>query len=319
MTATMMEPIGTIGTWQANRGTDLDESTPLVSGIGWTFEEIDTTPILTNPRFLYRESSALHTRVWMPWAFEPALGPHRVTVSSLGLGAIASGIVLVASGATALMSTELFPAPGVLGLINPGQIVVDTTPLWQEVTELRLVTPGLRPRTLRLAEMPSALLGPRPQRTHQRTIEVREALTDLMRWLHRNRDEVARLCQFSLRASRYWDTGKTPRPGTVRRLFEVHSFVGSLVSALGTQRARTWLDQTGSSGAPRRDELGTDDGLTRLLRESNRLLFRAAPLPKLAGPESAEAEIAAEAAAPYEPRASRPQPRRPRRPPPSGV
>lgn len=315
MTATMMEPVGTVETWQASGGPDLDESTPLVSGVGWGFEEIDPTPVLTKPRFLNYET-APHTRVWMPWSFEPSQGPHRVSVSSLGLGAIASGIVLVAAGASTLVATELLPARGVMGLVNPGQIVVDTTPLWQEVARLRLVTPGLRPRTLRLAEMPSVLVeSPYPQ---QRTSEAREALSDLMRWLHCGREDIARMCQFSLRASRYWDTGKTPRTSTVRRLVEVHSFVGALVTALGTQRARAWLDQASAHGVPRIDELGSEDGVRRLLREANHFLFRAAPLPEVAGPETVEAEVAAEAAAPYEPWTSRAQPRRPRRPPPSG-
>jgi hypothetical protein len=316
MTAAMMEPIGTIETWQSSRSTDLDESTPLVSGRACAFEEMDRTPIITSPRFVCHES-ALQTRVWMPWAFEPASGPHRVIVSGIGLGAITSGMLLVGAGATRLVSTELLPVRGIMSLISPGQILAETTPLWQELTELRLETPGLRPRTLRLREMPSALVEPR--RPDQRTTEVLEALSDLMGWLQRSRDEVARLCQFSLRASRYWDTGTTPRPRTVRRLFEVHSFVRSLVSAVGTQAARAWLDQTGIGGVPRIEELSTEDGLGRLLRESNLLLFRAAPLPDVGGPETTEAQVADEAAAPYAPVASRALPRRPRRPPPSGT
>jgi hypothetical protein len=233
------------------------------------------------------------------------------------LGVIAAGIVIRCGDAFPLSMTNVLPARGVFGFINPGQLAATTTPLWDEVGELHLITPGMRPRVLRLPEIighfvPKELV---PQRTH----EALSALNELMQWLVRNRDEVASVCNFSLRASRYWDTGMTPRPSTVRHLFDVHAFVGSLVQAVGAPRARAWLDEPATKGALRFDDLRTPSRLTALLREANELLFVGAPLPEAPMPEAEAAAIDAKSAEPYRPAEFRAPPRRARRPPSRGA
>lgn len=315
MTA-VMELAGTLETWRASRaGGDVDEQTPLIAAKsleGW-FEVVDATPPVSTHRLLSHESG-LAPRSWMPWAFQPDLTIHGMGVSSTGLGAIAAGIVLFIATGPTVTATEIIPVRGLFGLVNPGQVLVAPTPLWQEATALRLLTPGLHPRTLRLAERRVAPLE--AARTSSIEADARSALTDLMRWLSRSRDDIARTCQFSLRASRYWDTGKTPRPSTVRRLMAVHAFVGALVGELGPDRARLWLEQTAPNGVTRFNELGSEDGLALLLRESSGLLFRSAQPRPAPLPEDAEVAIAAEFADPHQARSlGTSTPRRPRRPP----
>jgi hypothetical protein len=139
---------------------------------------------------------------------------------------------------------------------------------------------------------------------------------DLMRWLNRSRDEVADICRVSTRTSQYWASGKRPRPATVRRLYEVHSFVGSLVRVLGRGRTRQWLDEEGEQeSATRLQVLATDDGLASVIREASPLLFVEAPRGERPRPESLEDEEIAEGSEPFSPARLEGTPRRPRRPP----
>jgi hypothetical protein len=311
-----MEPLGTLEAWRTSSASDVDE-TPLVSPrASTTFPSPDSTPVLSErPRRL--EPQGFEGSVWLPWAFMPAQSIAGMTVTSVGLGAIASGIVLRCAAGFPLSATDVLPARGVFGLINPGQLVAATTPLWDEIGELHLITPGMMPRVLRLPEILGHFVPDEP--VVERTHEALSALNELMRWMSRSRDEVASVCNFSLRASRYWDTGMTPRPSTVRHLFDVHAFVGSLVHAVGAPRARAWLDQPASAGALRFDGLRTPEGITALLRDANALLFVGAPLPEAPMPEAAAAAMEVESAEPYRPAEFRAPPRRARRPPSRGA
>jgi hypothetical protein len=251
----------------------------------------------------------------MPWAFAARARtdfPVSFTVSSVGMGATAAGVVLtnVFGG---LVGTTVLPAEGVFRLINPGQITVETTPLWEEVGEIRLFAPGLLPRTLHVQEtgdLPSTGTDPR-------AAEALTAIAEIGRWLNRSPKDVAELCRFSLRAARYWGSGKTarPRPSTVRHLYEVHSFVGSLVRSIGMQSAREWLALPTETGDRRLDVLATEQGIKGLLREAGDVLFSQAPARERPVPESlvtAEDDLDAE---PYAPSSNTAPPRRARRAP----
>lgn len=242
----------------------------------------DATPTLgwhgglQGPSIDFREASVHH---WLPWAFEP-LDPSSVAVSSIGLGAIASGVIL--GGWSRLLSgTLVVPALRALRLINPGQILSDTTSLWEETTELTLVTPGLRPRTLRFGAPIRTV--PTELETSSRRQSATGAVEDLMAWLDLTRDEVADLCGFSLRTSQYWSVGKVPRSGTVRRLFDVHGLLRSLNRAMGANNAQRWLSEPDAEGVRRVDRLREADGVTRLLKEAGKTAFAT---PQLIRPQS---------------------------------
>jgi hypothetical protein len=132
-----------------------------------------------------------------------------------------------------------------------------------------------------------------------------DAMRDLMDWLHEGREEIGRLAGFSRRSSHYWDTGTRPRPATVRRLFEIHSVVASLVQALGRTRTRDWLRQPSRTipTASRLELLGADDGIPVVTDEIASLLFDNARRGEPPRPESDERGIAVEAAEAYEPSA----------------
>ncbi len=314
-----VEPIGTIQTWESE--TSYPDETPFVSKLGWSERPehytgptwlrgvvvTDLTPILSTLR-VHAVGDRMG-RVWMPWAFAPISG-YGMVISSVDPVAMASGVVVGASG---LGATTVLPACDVLRLMNPGQIMAETTPLWEEAGEIRLLAPGLLPRTLRVRETFELFSRSRDPRLS----EALAAITDVGRWLNRSPKNVAEMCRFSLRASRYWGSGKTksPRPSTVRHLHEVHSFVGSLVRAVGTQQARDWLAQPSHAGEVRLDVLAMEQGVKTLLREANPLLFAEAALPERPRPETlhtAEVEAAAE---PYAPFPRQGPPRRPRRAP----
>lgn len=325
-----MEAVGRVESWQSESGHYL-EGTPFVSkfvesvpwgpksgSVGWLRDTPtpESTPVLgTTPRVSTVSGNWLAERVWMPWTFEPVVG-YGVAVSSVGLGAIASGINLIAAGSLAIGSTEVLPAVGVFPLINPSQITMNTTSLWDEAGAIRLLTPGLRPRTLRIRESIADLLTLR--NIDPRASDAISAVSDLMRWLNRGRDEVADICRFSLRSSHYWATGKTPRPTTVRRLYEVHGFVASLVHALGRLRAREWLEESSGGFASRLQLLATEEGIATILREASPILFAEQRPLERPRPEPVEAAEAAAAAGEYDPGRFRGEPRRPRRTPADG-
>ena len=259
-------------------------------------------------------------RRWIPWSFIPATSEiGSVAVSSSGLEAISSGVALSGTAAVGIGTTTVLPATGVFGLINPGQIAAATsTPLWEEFHEILLLTPGLLPRRLRVRE--KFWEGYTPRVTDPRLADALDALRDLGRWLNRSQDELVEICRISLRAFRYWNSGKTksPRPDTVRHLNEVHALVGSLVRMLGRQRARDWLEQPSASGVPRLHTLATEDGVTTLVREASPWLFAEAPRSEPPRPELTEAAESEAATEPYEPSLFRGPARRPRRAPRAG-
>lgn len=321
-----VEPIGTIQTWESE--TSYPDETPFVSNLGWgrPSERLsgpawlrgmmvtDPTPILSALRV--HALGDQMGRTWMPCAFSAIAAAHSM-VSSVGLGAMVSGMVL-AVGEADFAGTMVLPASGVLRLMNPGQITVETTPLWEEAGEIRLLAPGLLPRTLRVRDV----LEMAPRSSDPRTSEALKAIADVGRWLNRSPKDVAEMCRFSLRALRYWGSGETksPRPSTVRHLHDVHSFVGSLVRDLGTRGTRDWLAQASATGNIRLDVLGTEGGVKALLREANVVLFAESPTSEPPVPDAlyrAEGE-AGVSPDPYAPASHRGQARRPRRPPQRG-
>jgi hypothetical protein len=197
-----------------------------------------------------------------------------------------------------------------LAVPTMGQPVSALTAYWTEADELlRLIRASVS------KPWPSREVLWEPfafQENDVRRTEAMTALGDLMRWLSLNQAEVADVCQFSLRASRYWGgaSPKSPRPTTVRRLHEVHAFVGSLVRAMGRDRARAWLDQS-SAGGTRLDRMAAE-GVTNLVREASGILFAAPPRPDYPRSARMEAEEEEAMAQPYEPIQQLRPPRRPR-------
>lgn len=316
-----VESVGTIQTWESETG--YPDETPFVSDLGWARRRgdprfpawlrgavaTDPTPLLTGLRMhAYGDQMG---RVWLPWAFAPSASPE-IAVSSLGMGAMAAGTILTISVGN-LMSTSVLPAYGVLRLMNPGQIMVGTTPLWEEADEIRLFAPGLLPRTLRVRETGDVVLAI----ADSRVTEALEAIADIGDWLHCSQREVANLCRFSLRASRYWESGKTssPRPSTVRHLYEVHSFLDLLVRTMGKQGARTWLAHPSETGEIRLDTLAQGYGVKKLLREASALTFAEGMEPERPLPESIAAADQESEIEPYVASPRRAPPRRARRAP----
>jgi hypothetical protein len=316
-----VEPVGTVQVWESETG--YPDETPIFSDLGWAQPQAtprfpawlrgvavtEPTPLVTT-QWTHMLGDQMG-RVWMPWAFAPSLETYTA-VSSVGMGVMAAGVVLL-TGGSGLMSTTVFPVGGVHHLINPGQITAETTPLWEEARAIRLLTPGLLPRMLHVretGELPS--IGRDPRST-----EALGAIADIARWLHRSPKDVAELGRFSLRTLRYWGSGKqiNPRPSTVRHLYEVHSFVGSLVRRIGAKGARDWLAMPSDAGNARIDELAREDGVKVLLREATAVLFSEAPASERPVPESVITDEMDRAAEPYTPATHKAPPRRARRAP----
>lgn len=316
-----VEPIGTIQAWEQE--TDYPDETPFFSDLGWAREGAnsratgwvrglvvsDPTPPLTSlgAHMLGRQMG----RVWMPWALASVADPG-VTVFTIDMGAMAPGVVL-AGALGGIGGTAVLPLSGVVRLMNPGEVTVDTTRLWEEVGEIHVIAPGLLPRTICVRDPSDSL----PTEIDERSAEALAAIADVGLWLNRSQKEVAELCRFSLRASRYWGSGETasPRPSTVRHLYEVHSFVNSLVRTMGRQGARYWLTQPSITGDLRLEVLGHENGTTALLREASADLFAEPPPAERPLPESvhtAESDLHAE---PYVPATHLAPPQRPRRAP----
>jgi hypothetical protein len=319
-----VEPIGTIQTWESE--TSFPDETPFISDLGWARQQpspraptwvrgdlfTDPTPLAT--------ALGVHTlgdqmgHVWMPWSFFPSATPD-VAISGFGTDLMAA-VVEPTISVGDFEGTTVFPASGLLRLVGPAQICAETTPLWEEAGEIVLLVPGLLPRTLRVRETGDVL----PATTDPRTAEALAAIADVGRWLDRSQKDVAELCRFSLRASRYWGSGKTasPRPSTVRHLYEVHSFLGSLVRSMGRQRARDWLAQPSETGDVRLDVLAQENGVKALLRQAGAVIFAESPEAERPLPEPVAAgEIDLEPE-PYAPAPHHGPPRRARRAPQRG-
>jgi hypothetical protein len=326
---TAVEAIGRISSWRGDSGQFPIETTffsPVdhvrgyearLAGHWMTYPTPEPTPFTTEEtqaKSIVIQTVAKEEPQWLPWAFEP-IPAHHWVVSSMGLGAIASGITLSPAEGNARAATLVLPARDVLRIINPGQLTIRTTAL-HEVGTIDLVTPGLKSRSLRVQEAISPWYLESPWGDPSAT-DALSAVGDVSRWLGRSRDEVADICHYSLRASQYWATGKQPRPSTVRRLFEVHAFAGSLVERLGRRRARQWLEDRPDGGASRLEALAASDSIASFIREASPMLFAEPTLGEGPRSEAAEAEEISRVAEPYDPsRFRHANPRRGRRLPP---
>lgn len=124
-----------------------------------------------------------------------------------------------------------------------------------------------------------------------RAMEAASAVRDLTGWLNLSREDVAQLCSFSVRASYYWSDGATvPRPASVRRLFEVHRLVKSLIEGVGRRRALEWLASATPDGTSQLATLARDGGPAKVLRDASELLFATPPVARRY-PVSEAAEI----------------------------
>lgn len=321
------EKIGRIESWRSETGSSLD-GTPLISREAWgggsdeprlePLRSGDQTPVLSMGEegytFFDLTEQPSWERLWIPWAFEPS---PRYTVGTSNFAPLEAGPSLHTAWSTAAetTTTKVLPATGVFRLVSPGAIAITTTtPLWEEAATLVVKTPGLVPRMVRLRESVADLFDSLAK-GNPRAADAVSAMSDLMRWLNRDRDEVADICRFATRTSQYWSTGKKPRPATVRRLFEVHSFVASLVRAVGRSQAREWLEGRPNEEASRLEILATEEGLTRVIRDASSLLFTDRVRGERPRPESIEAAEAASIAEEFAPIQVKGEPRRPRRPP----
>lgn len=315
--------VGRIESWRSDTGSYLDE-TPIISldpeGPESRVIELrapEQTPVLgiVEEAHAYLRPRWSWERVWIPWAFEPSPYDAESGVSvGVLVGEATSSFHTVWS--TVAEATRVLPATGVFHLISPVSVAVSNmmTPLWEEASSVIVRTPGFAPRMLRLLEPMAGVVDPLAR--DPRAVEAASAMFDLMRWLNRSRDEVADICRVATRTSQYWATGKKPRPATVRRLYELHAFVGSLVRALGKGRARQWLDEESEHEGPTRLEvLATKDGLASVIREASPLLFVEAARGERPRPESMEDEEIAQGSETFTPVRVEAAPRRPRRPP----
>jgi hypothetical protein len=324
------ELLGTLETWHTNSATDLDEtpySSDIVASDSVGFLMFDPTPTYTVFTGGWVNAPEVTGWLWMPWSFVGKATGARSTVPALGFGAVIVGASFTTGSMSAASSTSVLPTRRVIRMIDPAEFMGQSTPLAGETLDLlRLVTPGRRPHIFPLHGQVHGVLGiperqigttpsiPIVDPLEPRSEEARLAVADLVNWLSRSRDDVARLCGFSLRASRYWDAGTIPRPSTVRHLFDVHSFLGSLVRSVGVGAARAWFNQADATGTPRLEQLKSPDRIGSLLRDANRTLFVGAPQRALAKPERHEAEVEEIFAEAHRPVERRVAPRRPRRP-----
>jgi hypothetical protein len=121
-------------------------------------------------------------------------------------------------------------------------------------------------------ESPVDLMPPRaiPRSNAARALR---AAADLSTWLGMTEEHIADIAGFSRRNYPNWRAGQGSYTKTVRGLFEIHALISSLVQALGTSEAVTWLRLPDSKGSPRQNLLATEDGRAQLLSEASRLLF----------------------------------------------
>ena len=224
---------------------------------------------------------------YVPWIFR--LSPHAgvVSCSGMGMGVCSSGIVLLGAGSL-WDATTVLPTLGVFGLISPAQMVVCPTPLWQETFQLNLIDPGLQLRSIRDFREPTAASSIASHEIHER--EALEAVSDLGSWLQLSSDHVADIAQFSLRSLRYWSAGKSPRPNTVRHLFEIHALVRAVVRTLGRSQAYEWFATVNRNGSSRLDLLEQLGGPALLMGELEPILFARRPRGERPIPEGADLE-----------------------------
>ena len=109
------------------------------------------------------------------------------------------------------------------------------------------------------------------------------AVRQLCEWLDLPEAGVADIADFAVRSVANWRAGRQPYPATVRRLYQIHAFVRSLVKTMGGDRARLWITEPAVPGGVKRVELlRTDEGLAELMDEVADVIFerpRRADLP----------------------------------------
>lgn len=320
-----MEPqvLGTINVWQGY--FELPEATPLLEasdlastrpewygvGNGWNTIPVDVEPTPTITDSTWRTWPLPSEPVWLPWTLHLS-GGEAYDVVSAGLGATSCGAVLWGTGPMANDATDVLPSPGIYSLMNPGQLTVEATPFGSQMGGLTLLAPGLQPRFLAISLLPDAIAA--HDAIDNRARDAVTALNDVMRWLHLGQEEASELCHVSVRATHYWSSGRTvPRPSSVRRLYEVHALVASLVRAMGRRRMLDWMEELGGDGTPRSEALRDPGGPSRLLREASSMVFEAPAQVELARPEILEIEEEAEFIVPPEPDLFAGPPRRTRR------
>jgi hypothetical protein len=309
----VIEPIGFLQTWEgASRYPD---ETSVVSGDvasktdeSWHGSAVrGVTPLISSSRITVIANQL--GRIWMPWTFVPNAGSTTFSVGTVTL----TSRLLGSPGDVSSEGITVIPGSDVLTLAASTQIPFGTSSVWEEAAEVRLISPGLVLRTLRTMETFAEQFS--RSRSDPMVADALVAIDDLRRWLDKSQREVAELCHFSLRASRYWSSGKTKQTqrGTVRRLYEVHAFVGSLVSAIGRQRAREWLASRAEKGDIRLTVLSGDNGVPMLLREVGDFFFAEAPRPERPRPEASESAEEIASTEPYQERYTQERVQRPRR------
>lgn len=325
---TRAKPVGILQAWGSE--TSYPDATPFVSYIGPVHEsgepqEMGWSSGISTEDVTAVVSSHWHTEMptamgwaWAPWAswlFTPVIRSLTSVIPGVEFGDIVSEAAFPLRSGTSVATITVLPVSGDPSVVYAGQVATTPMSSWCEVGKVRLLLPYFSPRSFRVREALWEDTGSYSQ--DPRLSDAMAAIRDLTRWLNRSQSEIADICKFSLRASRYWSSGKikVPRLSTVRRLHEVHTFVGSLVDAVGRQSAREWLDQPSPTGISRLEILAAPDGVTTLLREASPLLFADAPHPERPQPEAVEEAEAADLADAYRPLQLHGPVRRPRRAP----
>jgi len=99
------------------------------------------------------------------------------------------------------------------------------------------------------------------------------AVQRIQAWLDASVGQVAAIAGFAERSYHNWQLERSPRPSSVRRLFEVHAVLSGLVDTLDIGGTRAWLDQPSMSGEPRRALLLDSKRMGELLLEARNILF----------------------------------------------
>ncbi len=215
-----------------------------------------------------------------------------------------SGLVGVIGGISAALVSEIV----LVG--DPENAMWDPTPVSSSGFAIRLVSSEFQTREFRSFVLP----GAKTQQIYSTEVVLRK-FDDLKRWLNRGERYTAKISRISIRSLRYWsaDNSIQPRAATVRRLFELHSLVGSLVEKAGEDATRNWFSTSTDNGKSRLDLLTHEDGVRLLIREASDILF-AKPSPTTTD-ISYEEELEDQEFPPddYVERVPKTNPRRPRR------
>jgi hypothetical protein len=286
------QPVGRLGLWGGESGGYFGQTqTPLLSAKpddgpeGWydslIHREADVTAETTlvtgqfawhvfrfsGQRVPLESTSSYHGIEWLPWTFRSY--DTEVNVSFNRVGLVSGGAD--AYGPLTDDMTELMPMPSTYQLINVGHPDLPITSLRDENLIVTLLVPGLVPRQLRIkqeSELFRNIGGMSPNAS-----SAIGAIRELGKWLNVSQDEVSEVCRFSVRAAQYWSQGTTPRPITVRRLFEVHALVRALHKSMGRRATLEWLQTPDVNGISRLEVLAQRDGPAEVARAAGSFLF----------------------------------------------